>query len=158
MMSAITQNSTLSQANGHTNSESFLLFGNNLHVAITSLQGNMTFVIGVNNNLFLNADSVISQGLLSPPKPETISDLAQGTHIRINPAAQEMVPVIVNGFQFDHTATLSVDNGGKPIITSDGHGGRDSPPCAQPGRSSFSEAMVGNNYGRKHSQSTLLFE
>jgi len=123
MMSAITQNSTLSQANGHTNGESFLLFGNNLHVAITSLQGNMTFVLGSNNSLFLNADSIISQGLLSPPKPETISDLAQGTHIRINPAAQEMVPVIVNGFQFDHTATLSVDNGGKPIITSDGHGG-----------------------------------
>ena len=123
MMSAITQNSTLSQANGHTNGESFLLFGNNLHAIITGLQGNMTFVLGVNNSLFLNADSVISQGLLSPPKPETISDLAQGTHIRINPAAQEMVPVIVNGFQFDHTATLSVDNGGKPTITPDGHGG-----------------------------------
>lgn len=122
MMSAITQNSSLSLANGHTNGESFLLFGNNLHVTITGLQGNMTFVLGVNNNLFLNADS-ISQGLLSPPKPETISDLALGTHIRINPAAQEMVPVVVNGFQFDHTATLSVDNDGTPTITPDGHGG-----------------------------------
>jgi hypothetical protein len=123
MMSAITQNSSLSLTNGHTNGERFLLFGNNLHVTITGLQGNMTFVLGVNNNLFLNADSIISQGLLSPPKPETISDLALGTHIRINPAAQEMVPVIVNGFQFDHTATLSVDNGGTPTITPDGHGG-----------------------------------
>ena len=83
----------------------------------------MTFILGANNTLFLNADSIISQGLLSPPKPETISDLAQGMHIRINPAAQEMVPVIVNGFQFDHTATLSVDNGGTPTITPDGHGG-----------------------------------
>jgi hypothetical protein len=123
MMSAITQNSSLSLADGNTNGESFLLFGNTLHVAITGLQGNMTFVLGVNNSVFLNADSIMSQGLLSPPKPETISDLAQGTHIRINPAAQEMVPVIVNGFQFDHTATLSVDNGGNPTIAPDGHGG-----------------------------------
>jgi hypothetical protein len=59
----------------------------------------------------------------SPPKSETISDLAQGTHIRINPGAREMAPVTVNGFQFDHTATLSVDNGGTPTITPDGHGG-----------------------------------
>ena len=29
MMSAITQNSSLSLANGHTNGESFLLFGKN---------------------------------------------------------------------------------------------------------------------------------
>ena len=39
MMSAITQNSSLSLANGHTNGESFLLFGNNLHLTITGLQG-----------------------------------------------------------------------------------------------------------------------
>ena len=40
-----------------------------------------------------------------------------------DPAAQETVPVIVNGFQFDHTASLSVDNGGTPTITPDGPGG-----------------------------------
>ena len=62
MMSAITQNSSLSLANGHTNGESFLLFGNNLRVTdAPGLQGNMTFVLEVNNNLFLNADSIISQ-------------------------------------------------------------------------------------------------
>ena len=67
MMSAITQNSTLSQANGHANGENFLLFGNNLHVTVTGLQGNMMFILGTNNSLFLNADSIISQGQLSPP-------------------------------------------------------------------------------------------
>ena len=51
MMSAITQNSSLVWQMVIP-TVSFLLFGNNLHLTITGLQGNMTFILGANNTLF----------------------------------------------------------------------------------------------------------
>ena len=115
---------------------SVLLLGNNSTSIITWF-GNMPTVSSARDysrrQLTCSHADVSVEGITSPPGFEpisgqcwaakTISDNALGTHIRINPAAQEMVPVIVNGFQFDHTATLSVDNGGTPTITPDGHGG-----------------------------------
>jgi hypothetical protein len=123
MAASITQDSTLSLVNGQTNGETFLLFGSNLHVTVAGLQGNMTFIIGVNNSLYLNGDGIIGSGQSALARSETIFDFAQGTHLRINTLGREMAEVDIQGFQFDRTGSLSVDFGGTPTLIPDGHGG-----------------------------------